>query len=468
MSLLGKLKAVLLENRTTRQTVFKNALWLSFGQIFGRLIRAAIIVYAARVLGAADYGVFSYALGLAGFFTIFADIGINGILTRDASQKPAERSYYFATSFWLKSILLFLTAAAIVFIAPYFSKIEAAKALIPFVALLTIFDGIREFSNSFLRALEKMELEAFVNTAMNIVITAAGFTILAVSATTYSLTLSYALSAGVGALLAVVLLRKEYAGIMSNFRRALLSPIIRDALPIALLSLFGAFMLNVDMIMLGWWRAPEELGFYSAAQKIVQVLYTLPGILAAALFPVLARLIGAGEHGSVRVITERAMTALFLIALPLTLGGIVLAKSIMAFLYGAEYLPAASAFRFLIATTLIIFPAALLGNLVVAFNKQKKVAWCVALGAAGNIALSALLIPPFGIVGAATAIITAQFITHGFIWRIMKKTNDFRTFAYLGKIFLASLVMGGCAFVLDALGVHVLVSIALSALVYFG
>ena len=143
MSLLGKLKAVLLENRTTRQTVFKNALWLSFGQIFGRLIRAAIIVYAARVLGAADYGVFSYALGLAGFFTIFADIGINGILTRDASQKPAERSYYFATSFWLKSILLFLTAAAIVFIAPYFSKIEAAKALIPFVALLTIFDGIR-------------------------------------------------------------------------------------------------------------------------------------------------------------------------------------------------------------------------------------------------------------------------------------------------------------------------------------
>ncbi|PIY59464.1 flippase, partial [Candidatus Wolfebacteria bacterium CG_4_10_14_0_8_um_filter_37_11] len=47
-----------------------------------RLIRAAIIIYAARVLGAAEYGIFSYVLSFAGFFTIFADLGVSPLMTR--------------------------------------------------------------------------------------------------------------------------------------------------------------------------------------------------------------------------------------------------------------------------------------------------------------------------------------------------------------------------------------------------
>lgn len=442
--------------------------WLSFGQIAGRLIRASVIIYAARVLGAADYGVFSYALGLAGFFTIFADVGINSILTREVSQKPAERSQYFATALWIKFGLLLATTALVVFVAPFFSKIEAARALIPFVALLTIFDGIREFVNSFLRALERMELEAFANTVTNVAITAAGFIILSFSATAYSLTMVYALAGSVGALFAVFLLRKEFRGAFSNFRRSLLRPLITAALPIALMGLLGAFMLNTDMIMLGWLRTPEELGFYSSAQKIVQVLYVIPGILASAIFPVLARLIGQARHRDVRTLMERTITAAFLVAIPLTIGGAVLAKPIMSFLYGAEYIPGAAAFQFLIATTLIAFPGTLVGNLILAYNKQKSVVWGVALGSIGNIAFNALLIPILGIMGAAIATVIAQFLSNGYMWHVIRKTNQFETFSHLKKIVAAGIIMGVCAGILNVLGIHVLATIAAAGLIYAG
>lgn len=468
LTMLRRLRGLLFENRGTRQTIVKNVFWLGFGQVASRFIRAAIIIYAARVLGAAEYGVFSYALGLAGFFTIFADVGVNSILTREATQKPGLRSHFFATSFWIKSFLLAGTAIAVIFIAPHFSKIEAAKALIPFVAFLTIFDGIREFSNSFLRALERMELEAFITILTNVAITIAGFVILSFSVSAQALTFSYVASTATGALAAVIILRGEYRKIFSSFKRDLVRPVLRSALPIAFISLFGAFMLNTDMIMLGWWRTAEELGFYSAAQKVLQVLYTFPGILAAALFPTISRLIGQKRSEETRTLTEQSMTTLFLASMPITVGGIVLAGPIMEFLYGAAYAPATIPFRLLMVTIMLTFPGAPLSNLVIAYDKQRAVLLPLIGGSLANVVFDILLIPPFGMAGSAVATIIAQLVSIGFVWRIVKRMNDFRTIRHLPKILIATVVMGAAAFALNLAGVHVIVTIVASALIYFG
>ncbi|TRZ64386.1 MAG: hypothetical protein D4Q79_01670, partial [Spirochaetia bacterium] len=152
--MIKKIKDLLFQNRTSKQTVVKNVVWLSLSQVVGRLIRGLFIIFAARLLGASEYGVFSYALGLAGFFTLFADLGINSILTKEASREPERASSYFATSFWIKIFLVFFAVLLVIFVAPYFSKIESIETLFYFVALLTIFDNLREFFNAYFRAKE--------------------------------------------------------------------------------------------------------------------------------------------------------------------------------------------------------------------------------------------------------------------------------------------------------------------------
>src|SRR3990170_334910 len=72
-----KIKKFLLNNESTAQTIVKNTFWLSLSESVGRALRIAIIIYAARVLGAAGWGTFSYMASLAAVFTIFADIGIS-------------------------------------------------------------------------------------------------------------------------------------------------------------------------------------------------------------------------------------------------------------------------------------------------------------------------------------------------------------------------------------------------------
>lgn len=462
-----KLLSFFFTNQTARQIIAKNVFWLSVSNIGSRLIRAAIIIYAARALGAAEYGVFSYALGLAGFFTVFVDIGISHILTRDVAKKPEQASQLFSTALWMKSILLVGTTLLILFVAPYFSNIDAARILLPFVALLVIFDNLREFSNAFFRAKEKMEYEALVTTFMNVAITVFGFIALSIAVSAHSLMISYVGSAGAGFLAAALILREEFTSIFRKFDRNLVKPLLQSSWPIALTGLLGAMSLNVDVIMLGWFRSAEEIGFYSAGQKVIQVLYTFPAIIASSLLPLSSRLVELKDEVKLRLLTEKGLTLVFALALPLAMGGVVLAMPIMDFLYGNEYIPGAAAFQILIVTVLAVFPGTVLGNIILAYDKQRKIAWYVAATSVSNIVLNLVLIPPFGIVGAAVATITSQILYNWLVWRFVKQLTAFTIIPHLIKTGIAAIFMGIIAFGLSAANVHVLAIIAIAALAYF-
>lgn len=465
---MTKIKDLLFQNRNERQTIVKNVFWLSFSQIVSRLIRAVIIIYAARILGAAGYGIFSYVLGLAGFFTIFSDLGISALLTREASQKPEKKLYYFSTAFGIKVFLLLGTTALLIWVAPYFSKIEEATALIPFIALLVIFDGLREFCLSFFRAKEKMELEAFVAILTNVSITVFGFVVLYFSATTQALTFSYIASTGVGALTAIIILRGEFKKIINYFDRTLIKPLFNSAWPMTLSAVLGTFMLNTDVIMLGWWRTAAEIGYYSAGQRIIQVLYTLPGIIASAIFPAISRLVGQKDNRRVGLLMEKGVTSVLSIAIPLVVGGIILSQSIIELLYGKEYLPSAEAFRILLITPLLIFPGMLIGNLILAYDKQRKMSFYLFFAAFGNIVFNAILIPVWGIAGAAIATVVAQLINTGLSWRLVKRINNFYVLRSLKKIIASAIIMGIGSFILNKFGVNIVVNILISAAFYFG
>lgn len=465
-TMFSKLKVLLFQNKGTKQIIVKNLFWLTSTQVASRFIRAAIIIYAARILGASEYGVFSYALGLVGFFSIFADVGINSILTREAVQNPERRSHYFATAFWIKLILLAITGILVISLAPHFSKIGAASVLIPIIVFLSIFDGIRELAIAFIRATEKMEIEALIIILTNIAVTAVGFIALFYSPTIKTFTLAYVGGAGVGMLISIIILRKEFAKIFSHFRIDLVWPIINAAMPIAFVILASIFMVNTDVLMLGWWRTPQEIGFYTSAQKIFQTLNVLPAILASVFFPTISKLIGQKKNDDVRYLTEKGVTSLLLLCAPMAVGGIILAKPIITLLYGPTYLPATVVFQIFIATA-IFFPAALIANLVLAYHKQKNVVKYIFLANITNIILGLLLIPRFGIVGASIATGIAQIISTVSIWMIVKKVNNFYTLRYLKNIGASVILMGFISFVFDKFGLHVLPNIIISGAIYF-
>ena len=465
--MLNRIKKFLFENQSLQQTALKNAFWLNFGEIASRLIRAVVVIYAARLVGAANYGVFSYALNLAGLFTIFSDIGVSSILTREASKNPESKTQYFSTAFFIKICLLILSIASVIFLAPFFTKIKNVLPLLPIVAVLLAFDSLRDFAFAFIRALEKMQVEAAIKIITNIAIVILGFLALFISATSRSFTIGYTLGSGFGLAAVIWALKDQFGKLFTHFKKELISPILASAWPFALFGLLGGLMINTDMIMLGWYRPAQDLGFYAAAYKPVQLFWIFPTLLAGSFFPILSRL--ANENNEkFRLVFEKAMAVVFLVGMPLIAGGLVLSHDFIRIIFGNEYLPAIPVFQILLLTVFLVFPGSLLGNAIFCYDKQKSLIGYFFLGALGNIFFNFLLIPTWGIAGSAVSTVFTQIISNGFSWRKMKKINNFRPLRHLPKIIAATLLMALSAWGLNVLKINFFVNLSLSIFVYFG
>lgn len=464
--MIQKITAFLFKNQNIRQTIAKNTFWISFGEIVGRLVRAAIVIYAARILGAAGWGAFSYVISLAGLFTIFSDIGISAILTREVAKNEALRPKYFSTTFFIKLVLLVISTGLIIFFAPYFTKIEEAKHLLPIIAFVILFDSLRSFGSSLNNALEKMEINAGINIFTNLAIAGLGIAFLLISPTSYSLAIAYIIGSGVGFLSIFWVLRKYFKNLLSNFSWELITPIVKSAWPFALLGLLGGIMINTDTIMLGWIRSAAEVGFYSAAQRPIQFFYIFPSIIATSIFPNLARWAKLNDK-KLRFLLERSCVLILSLALPLSIGGIILGPEIVNLLYGAPYYASILAFQILMLTLLTNFPSTLIGNALFAYDQQRQFIGFVALGTLSNVLLNFSLIPRFGIYGASVATILAQLLAVGFVWKKMKKINYFEVLPNLKKIISATIIMSLFVLVLKYLGVIFYLNIVFSALLYF-
>ncbi len=464
--MLKKLKLFLFENQNLKQTIAKNTFWLFFGQLSGRLLRTGLIIYAARILGPSSWGAFSYVMSLVAFMTIFSDMGMGAIVTRESSKNPEFSKKYFSTAFCLKLILLGVGMLLLIFGAKYFTNIPEARALMPIVALILFFDSLRNFGFVISRAKEKMQLEALNEVLTNFLITILGLIFLCLIPTSQSLTIAYLYGVAIGFIVILLTIKDHFYSSLTNFDKNLVKPIINDSVPFAFASFLGAIMINTDLIMLGWMRSAEDVGFYSAAQKPIQVFYTIASLFAVSIFPALTKSLKDGLEGGKKIL-EKAVSMSLLIAIPLSFGGIILGDQIINLLFGAQYQFATLSFQILMLTILIIFPSIIVSNSILAHEKQKNFITFSLIGAVGNIFFNILLIPHLGIAGASISTVVTQLISNYFIWHKMQSTNPFSVWPNIQKIIIAAILMAMFTFLFKISGFALLTNVPISIVIYF-
>ncbi len=468
--MIKRIKSFLFENKTVRQTVAKNTFWLGVTSFGNRAIKAFVIIYAARILGAEKYGIFSYALTIAATFSIFSDLGVSSVITREASRskdQPETLKRYLTNSYAIKFTLIAVNALLIVFIAPLFTTIKAALALLPLAALLTTFDGLRESTFYLTRANEKMETESFVSIITGVATTILGLGVLFLHPGPYALIVAYAAASGIGFIISVPLLGPYLKNFFKSLDKKITTEIIREALPFGLMGLLGALTLNTDALMISWLRSARDLGLYSAVQRPIALIYLIPSLLTASLFPLFARTAKKDDE-QMRSLVERGIAGLLLVGIPIVVGGIILSSQITFLLFGAEYLPVASTFAALLLTLLVLFPSGMIMSAFFAYNEQKKILWCFLIGAATNAIFDYIFIRPYGIIGSAYATILSQSLAYGIAWIWLKRMNDVRVLHRMPKIVVSAVLMGGLSIVLKRIGVSVIPNIIVSGGFYFG
>src|SRR3989344_2823781 len=213
---MEKLKTFFLRNTNTGQTIIKNTFWLFLSETSGRLLKMGLIVYAARVLGASGWGLFSYAISVASLLTMFADIGISDLVIREITQKKEGYRTFISTALLLKVIVLTVSTFLVIFVSPFISQIPEANSLFFLIALILFFDSMRELGLSINRASEKMERDMVVKVVTNASIFILGVLLLKIKLSPESIALAYAIGSAIGFLSIAIIIRKDLKKLLAK------------------------------------------------------------------------------------------------------------------------------------------------------------------------------------------------------------------------------------------------------------
>jgi len=408
---INRLSSFLFTNKTIRQTVTKNTVWLLVGEIGVRVCKLALFVYAARILSTDEWGTFSYVLALMSVFAVISDIGINNVLIRESTRNKKSADY-LATGFVLKIFLSIVAAISLLLVVTVHHYEQATRALIPPMSLVLLFDSMREFGYSINRAGEKMETEAFGKIIYGIALFGIGVVCISRAPSGYAVAIAYLLAGIVSMGLLWFTLQKSDLS-LRHYTKKLLRPILREAWPLAIISAFGIVLTNIDTIILGWYRDSATVGLYAVAQKPYQLLYILPIIAGIALLPTFSRF-AQHEPTQFTNIVHRALKTSFIIGTSFAVVAIALSRPGILLLFGKTYTASIEAFMVLVASIAISAPGIVAANALFAMGKQRRTALAIVGGALLNIALCIILIPLYGLIGAAISGAIAQVVAN--IW----------------------------------------------------
>jgi O-antigen/teichoic acid export membrane protein len=173
----------------------------------------------------------------------------------------------------------------------------------------------------------------------------------------------------------------------------------------AMLGLDAIVWQRSELFFLGAWAPAQQVAFYSLAFGLATMaMKLLPGTLVGLLIPMMARSEGAGDREATARVFTRSCRAMAMLAVPVAVGGALVANPLVTLLYGAAYLPVAGLLAaLLVAGALVMIYGYPASSLLYSTGGERYLVRVGVSVAVLNLILDVALIPFWGAWGAVTA-----------------------------------------------------------------
>ncbi|MGV9012082.1 MAG: flippase [Flavobacteriales bacterium] len=174
------------------------------------------------------------------------------------------------------------------------------------------------------------------------------------------------------------------------------------ALPMIVTALSSSLNGRLDTIMLAWYRSSDIIGIYGTAVKISIGIEFVIGAIKTIAMPKIAEMYHAGKHEELRDTLDYAAKLVFWTTAPISVVLIVFAAPIMGFV-GPEFTEGATVLRIMTIAHFISASSGMVGAFLNMTGGQLAFSRIVVVSVVLNLVLNFLMIPPFGMLGAALA-----------------------------------------------------------------
>lgn len=396
-----------LAGRARLHAVIHNSGWLLFDKLIRMVLGLLVGAWVARYLGPAQYGELAYVLAYIAFFQAVANLGMDGIIVRDIARNPSVAEQILGTTFALRLVAgtgcWLVAIGSMAWLNGWQDRSVTLTALaggsLAFQATDTIDLWFQSQSQSRLTVVAK--LVAYLLSS------GAKITLILIHAPLVAFGAVMALDALTAAMgLAIAYRRYPTAGRwrqMAGQGKTLL----QESWPFILSGVSIMVYMRIDQIMLKGMLGDKSLGIYAAALPLSSIWQFIPVTLATSFAPYIAQRKAESE--------QRYMTALSNVfrlfsglALLTCIPTALLATFIVQQLYGTAYSETATVLAIHVFTNLFISLGAAQGLWLVNEGKSWLSLYKTVIGAAICIIGNWVLIPHFGVTGAAVVAVCAQ------------------------------------------------------------
>ncbi|MET0552281.1 MAG: oligosaccharide flippase family protein [Vicinamibacteria bacterium] len=394
-------------------------------EIGGRALSLATSFLIAVGLGVEAFGVYAALTGVAVILAEAGELGIQGTAQRALVARTIRLRDLVKTKLALG--LLLVAAAPLVPFAVR-SVLSLASGVLPAAAalgaasrsglLLVAFvfyfalSGWSELFGVALRARGRRGEEAALILCLRACGLVAVATAIARAGGLAGVAWAHVLSTVPPVLLGAFLVRRAHAGDGDEAPAHGIRDVLRVSWPLAVNGGLALLSLRVELLVIFGLRGPREAGLFGAALKFVESLNAVPAAIAGGAMPALTReaLRGSG------LVRARTAATVALLAVPGAAGLALLAPGVSALL-GAAYADAAAPLRVLAPALVALFMNTVLLHALIAAGRAHTLPKLTALRVLAATACAFVLVPRFGVTGAALGFLLSELILGALAWR---------------------------------------------------
>lgn len=388
--------------------IVDNIGWLFFDKILRMGVGLLVGVWIARYLGPEQFGLLNFATAFIGLFGAIAGLGLQGIVVRDIVRDPETARLTLGTAAVLQLVGGLVAYLLILGTIAYLRPDDVLARTIVAILGATMLIKASEMATYWFESQVQSKYTVWVQNGVFLVF--AGVKVGLILSHAPLITFVWAMLAEaivIAVILAVVVAQRgpKLASLRASSERA--KTLLKDSWPLILSGLSIMLYMKIDQIMLGQMIGDEAVGIYSAATRISEVWYFIPMAVVASVFPAIleAKIRSETQYlARLQKLYDFMVLMSLAVAIPMTF----LSDTIIWLLFGAAYAEAGTVLAIHIWASVFVFLGVASSRWFLAENQQWLNLQRTVIGAIANIALNLVLIPKYGVTGAAVALVFSQ------------------------------------------------------------
>ncbi len=384
----------------TFKKYFKNTSWLFTEKILRIFIAFIVTVLVVRYLGPEQFGLLSYAISFYGLFSTISILGLEGISIRELVKHPESRDTILGSVFLLRLVGGLVTIIIIALILFISSEQIDTSILILIISTSAIFQSF-SVTDYYFRAEVKAKYSVYV--MMVSVLFTSTLKILLIILEAPLIYFAIVFSAEFFMAAAGFLLVYKYNKlkiIKWNFRSEMAMNLLKDSWPLILSGLVIAIYTKIDQVMIKNMLDSKELGYYAVAVRLSEAWYFIPVTLTNSIFPAIVNAKNVSNKFYINRM-QKLYDILAWMAISIAIPVSIFSKELITIIFGAEFQSAAPVLTIYIWAGVAVFLGVASSQYLITENFTRLSFFRTLMGMVFNIILNLVLIPKYGILGAA-------------------------------------------------------------------